>query len=98
MIKLTFKVNGLKAMGDLPPQGRAGVLNAAVGRFFGVFCSIFSFPLLKNHPFRRFVQNVQKSAKIILRSNTLDFVWVRVGVRKILKLFFKNVLDVSWRL
>lgn len=32
MIKLTFKVNGLKALGDLPPQGRAAVLNAAAGR------------------------------------------------------------------
>ncbi len=31
MIKLTFKVNGLKALGDLPPQGRADVLNAAAG-------------------------------------------------------------------
>ena len=32
MIKLTFKVNGLKTLGDLPPQGRAAVLNAAAGR------------------------------------------------------------------
>ena len=32
MIKLTFKVNGLKTLGDLPPQGRADVLNAAAGR------------------------------------------------------------------
>ena len=32
MIKLTFKVNGLKTLGDLPSQGRADVLNAAAGR------------------------------------------------------------------
>ena len=41
------------------------------------------------------MQNVQKSAKIIYRSNTLVFVWVRVGVRKNLKLFCKNELDVK---
>ena len=41
------------------------------------------------------MQNVQKSAKIIFRSNMLVFMQVRVGVRKILKLFFKNMLDVS---
>ena len=42
------------------------------------------------------MQNVQKSAKIIFRCNSLVFVQVRAGVRKILKLFFKNMLDVSW--
>ena len=36
--------------------------------------------------------------KIIFRCNALVFVLVRAGVREILKLFFKNVLDVSWRL
>ena len=35
MIKLTFKVNGLKTLGDLPPQWRADVLNAAAGRVRG---------------------------------------------------------------
>ena len=43
-----------------------------------------------------FVQNVQKSAKIIFRSNTLVFVQVRAGVWKFLKLFCKNELDVRW--
>ena len=38
---------------------------------------------------------MQKLAKIIFRSNTLVFVQVRAGVRKILKLFFKNELDVK---
>ena len=53
---------------------------------------------IKKPPFRRFVQNVQKSAKIIFRCNALVFVLVRAGVREILELFSKNVLDVSWRL
>ena len=51
---------------------------------------------VKKQPFRRFVQNVQKSAKINFCYNLLVFMHVREGVRKILKLFFKNVLDVSW--
>ena len=44
------------------------------------------------------VQHVLKSSKIIFRSNPLVFEQVRAGWRKILKLFLKNELDVSWRL
>ena len=36
--------------------------------------------------------------KIIFCSNMLVFVLVRAGVWENLKLFSKNVLDVSWRL
>ena len=38
----------------------------------------------------------QKGEKIIFRSNSLDFVQVRAGWGKFLKLFLKNELDVSW--
>ena len=64
--------------------------------FWGYFAQQSALLYIKKQPFRRFVQNVQKSAKIIFYYNSLDFVYVRAGVRKNLKLFCKNVLDVSW--
>ena len=41
------------------------------------------------------MQFVQKFSEIIFCSNTLDFVQVRAGVSKNLKLFCKNELDAK---
>ena len=44
-----YKVNGLETLGDLPPQGRAAVLNAAAGRFMGCFVQ-YSASLYRKSP------------------------------------------------
>ena len=65
MIKLTFKVNGLKTLGDLPPQGRAAVLNAAAGRFWGILFNIQP-PFIEKAPFSPFCAKCAEKCKNIL--------------------------------